>query len=64
MLQPIKALCLTLEGKCINPLHHAVLPAPNPLADEGQYYHVGKVNGNALRQASSLRQPLHYINFI
>lgn len=53
-----------LEHEGINPQHRAVRPAPNPLADEGQYYHVGKVNGNGLRQPPSLRLLLHYINFI
>lgn len=55
---------LTLNTKGINPLHLTVRGAPNPLADEGQHYHVGKVNGNGLRQPPSLRLLLHYINFI
>lgn len=54
--------CLSWESEGINPQPHVLRPAPNPLAAEGQHYHLGKVSGDGSGQAPSLR--LHLRNFI
>lgn len=51
-----------MESEGINPQLRVLRPAPNPLAAEGQHYHVGKVSGGGSGQAPSPR--LRRRNFI